>query len=50
MYNNGEDQETRRYFPVNPCLIEIAKNLQTATEGKRPWETYIHEGLQHLQV
>lgn len=48
-YNSGDDQEVRHYFPVNPSLQEIAKNLQTATEGKRPWETYINEGRKHLQ-
>lgn len=51
VYNSGDqDQEVRRYFPANPTLQEVAKNLQTATEGKRPWEAYLKEGLQHLQV
>lgn len=49
-YNGGDEQETRRYYPVNPCLQEIAKNLLNASEGKRPWDGYIKEGLQHLQV
>lgn len=48
VYDNGE--ETRTYYPANTCLQEIARKLQIATEGKRPWETYISEGLQHLQV
>lgn len=49
-YNGGDEQGTRHYNPANPCLQEIARNLVSATEGKRPWETYIKEGLQHLQV
>lgn len=49
-YTSGDDDGTRRYYPANPCLQEIAKNLQTAIEGKRPWESYISEGLKHLQV
>lgn len=49
-YNGGDEQGTRYYYPANPCLQEIAKNLVHATEGKRPWENYIKEGLQHLQV
>lgn len=48
VYDNGE--ENRTYYPANPCLQEIARKLQIATEGKRPWESYITEGLQHLQV
>lgn len=49
-YNSGDEQGTRHYYPANPYLQEIAKNLLYATEGKRPWEAYIAEGLQHLQV
>lgn len=49
-YNSGDEQGTRHYYPANPCLQEIAKNLLYATEGKRPWDAYISEGLQHLQV
>ncbi|XP_055304236.1 uncharacterized protein LOC129569424 isoform X2 [Sitodiplosis mosellana] len=48
-YNGGDEQGTRRYYPVNACLQEISKNLLYASEGKRPWEAYIREGLQHLQ-
>ena len=49
-YNGGDELGTRRYYPVNACLQEISKNLIHASEGKRPWEAYIREGLQHLQV
>lgn len=49
-YNGGDEQETRRYYPVNSCLQEIAKNLLNASEGKRPWDGYITEGLKHLQA
>lgn len=41
--------ERRTYYPVNASLEEIARGLQMATDGKRPWEAYMKEGLQHLQ-
>jgi nucleoside phosphorylase len=47
VYSNGED--VKRYFPVNPCLQEIAKSLQAHVDNKRPWETYFNEGLTHLK-
>lgn len=46
VYSNGDEQRT--YYPVNGCLQEIGKNLQSAT--KKPWEIYLKEGLMHLQV
>ncbi|XP_037028515.1 uncharacterized protein LOC119068835 isoform X1 [Bradysia coprophila] len=45
VYSNGEEQRT--YHPVNACLQEIGKHLQSAI--KKPWETYLKEGLMHLQ-
>ncbi|XP_031628034.1 uncharacterized protein LOC116343880 isoform X2 [Contarinia nasturtii] len=47
-YNGGDEQGTRRYYPVNACLQEISKNLLHVS-GKRPWDEYIKEGLHHLQ-
>lgn len=46
VYSNGDEQRT--YHPVNGCLQEIGKNLQSAI--KKPWEIYLKEGLMHLQV
>lgn len=46
VYSNGEEQRT--YHPVNGCLQEIGKHLQSAI--KKPWEIYLKEGLTHLQV
>lgn len=48
MYSNGEDKRT--YHPVNSCLQDIARNLQTVMDGPKPWEMYLKEGLHHLQV
>ncbi|KAJ6637543.1 hypothetical protein Bhyg_10274 [Pseudolycoriella hygida] len=45
VYSNGDEQRT--YHPVNGCLQEIGKNLQSAI--KKPWEMYLKEGLMHLQ-
>lgn len=36
-YNGGEEQDIRRYYPVNACLQEISKHLLHASDGKRPW-------------
>ncbi|CRL04253.1 CLUMA_CG017354, isoform A [Clunio marinus] len=47
VYSNGEEFKT--YFPVNSCLQEIAKSLQTHAEAKRPWEAYYDEGILHLK-
>lgn len=47
MYNCGDEQ--RIYYPKNTCLQKIASNLQSAIEGKRPWEHYLKDGLRHLQ-
>lgn len=47
VYSNGDD--SKKYFPVNPCLQEIAKSLQAHIDAKRPWETYFDEGLSHLK-
>lgn len=47
VYSNQEDLKT--YFPVNPCLQEIAKSLQAHISARRPWESYYHEGLSHLK-
>lgn len=47
MYNSGDDQRT--YYPINASLQKIASNLQSASEGKRPWESYLKDGLRHLQ-
>lgn len=46
VYSNGEEQRT--YYPVNACLQDIGRNLQSAI--KKPWEMYLKEGLMHLQV
>ena len=47
VYSNSDDFKT--YFPVNPCLQEIAKSLQAPIENKKPWEAYFNEGLAHLK-
>lgn len=47
VYSSAE--ECKKYFPVNPCLQEIAKSLQSHIEAKKPWETYFNEGLTHLK-
>lgn len=50
VYNSGDDRETQFYYPVNPCLQEIALNLLSVSRDKRPWESYIEEGLDNLKV
>uniref|UniRef100_A0A1A9W338 Winged helix-turn-helix domain-containing protein n=1 Tax=Glossina brevipalpis TaxID=37001 RepID=A0A1A9W338_9MUSC len=45
VYKTGEDVKT--YFPINDSLQQIAEGLQANMEVKRPWETYLKEGL-HL--
>lgn len=47
VYSNGE--EIKKYFPVNPCLQDIAKSLQQHSDMKRPWETYFEEGFTDLK-
>lgn len=49
VYSNSNGEDFRTYFPVNPCLQEIAKSLQTHVDAKKPWETYYNEGLKHLK-
>jgi hypothetical protein len=46
VYSTGEEFKT--YYPLNPCLQEIAKSLQ-GQDGKKPWETYYNEGLKQLR-
>lgn len=46
VYNSGESLKI--YLPVNQCLQDIAKYLQNQ-ENSKPWETYLEEGLKHLQ-
>lgn len=45
---NSRGREVKTYFPVNPCLQQIAKYLQMQ-HVKKPWETYLKDGLRHLQ-
>uniref|UniRef100_A0A1L8E683 Putative microtubule motor n=1 Tax=Nyssomyia neivai TaxID=330878 RepID=A0A1L8E683_9DIPT len=45
---NSRGREVKTYFPVNPCLQEIAKYLQMQ-HVKKPWENYLKDGLKHLQ-
>ncbi|XP_059618707.1 uncharacterized protein LOC132263125 isoform X3 [Phlebotomus argentipes] len=45
---NSRVREVKTYFPVNPCLQQIAKYLQMQ-HVKKPWETYLKDGLRHLQ-
>jgi hypothetical protein len=49
IYNGGE--ELKKYYPKNAYLQDIAKSLHAAqmTDGTKPWEHYMEEGLQHLQ-
>lgn len=47
VYSNGDDLKT--YYPMNSCLQDIAKSIQAQSDGKRPWETYLNEGLVHLK-
>ncbi|XP_075154396.1 uncharacterized protein LOC142228019 isoform X2 [Haematobia irritans] len=47
VYKSGEDVKT--YFPINDSLQQIAESLQANMEVKRPWETYLKEGLNLLQ-
>lgn len=49
-YNNSEDHETRKYYPVNACLQQIASDLINDNRNTRPWEAYYEEGLQSLKV
>lgn len=48
VYSSGEDLKT--YFPVNDCLQQIAENLQSSMESKRPWEEYLKDGLKNLSM
>ncbi|XP_055682548.1 uncharacterized protein LOC129789616 isoform X2 [Lutzomyia longipalpis] len=45
---NSRGREVKTYFPVNPCLQQIAKYLQMQ-HVKKPWENYLKDGLKHLQ-
>ncbi|XP_059223573.1 uncharacterized protein LOC106095271 isoform X4 [Stomoxys calcitrans] len=47
VYKSGDDVKT--YFPINDSLQQIAESLQANMEIKRPWETYLQEGLHLLQ-
>ncbi|XP_067639496.1 uncharacterized protein [Eurosta solidaginis] len=46
VYKSGEDVKT--YFPINDSLQQIAESLQANMEAKRPWDTYLREGLSTL--
>ncbi|XP_039959452.1 uncharacterized protein LOC120774133 isoform X3 [Bactrocera tryoni] len=46
IYQSGEDVKT--YFPINDSLQQIAEGLQANMEVKRPWDTYLREGLASL--
>uniref|UniRef100_A0A0K8V409 DED domain-containing protein n=3 Tax=Bactrocera latifrons TaxID=174628 RepID=A0A0K8V409_BACLA len=46
IYQSGEDVKT--YFPSNDSLQQIAEGLQANMEVKRPWDTYLREGLASL--
>ncbi|XP_053949608.1 uncharacterized protein LOC128857850 isoform X1 [Anastrepha ludens] len=46
VYKSGEDVKT--YFPINDSLQQIAEGLQANMEVKRPWDTYLREGLSSL--
>ncbi|XP_054086934.1 uncharacterized protein LOC105211721 isoform X4 [Zeugodacus cucurbitae] len=46
VYKSGEDVKT--YFPINDSLQQIAEGLQANMEVKRPWDTYLREGLASL--
>lgn len=51
MYSNGDEQRT--YHPINSCLQDIARGLKSTistTDGIKPWEVYLREGLTHLQA
>lgn len=53
-YSSGDDRRT--YHPVNACLQDIARGLNAIADdaddssaaGRRPWETYLADGLAHL--
>lgn len=51
-YSSGDDRRT--YHPVNACLQDIARGLsalvEASTDAARPWETYLNDGLAHLQA
>ncbi|XP_017482388.1 PREDICTED: uncharacterized protein LOC108371348 isoform X2 [Rhagoletis zephyria] len=46
VYKSGDDVKT--YFPINDSLQQIAEGLQANMELKRPWDTYLREGLSSL--
>jgi nucleoside phosphorylase len=47
VYSTGEEEKA--YFPLNPCLQEIAKSLLSQNLVKKPWEEYLNDGLEHLK-
>lgn len=46
VYNGADGIKT--YLPKDSCLQNISKCLQD--DGKKPWETYLSEGIKHLEV
>ncbi|XP_037937714.1 uncharacterized protein LOC119671243 isoform X4 [Teleopsis dalmanni] len=46
VYKTGEDVKT--YFPINDSLQHIAESLQANMESRRPWDTYLKDGLNVL--
>lgn len=51
VYSSGDEQRT--YHPINSCLQDIARGLKSTmstTDGIKPWEVYLREGLTHLQA
>lgn len=38
----------KTYFPINDSLQQIAEGLKANMEVKRPWDTYLREGLASL--
>jgi nucleoside phosphorylase len=46
IYNNGE--EIKKYHPKNECLQNIASHIYEQKDDRKPWDTYLKEGLINL--
>ena len=46
IYNNGED--IKKYYPKNGCLQNIAKYIYEQKDDRKPWESYLKDGLMNL--
>lgn len=44
----NEDGDVKKYFPINPCLQNLATSLQS--HEQKPWEEYLSDGASDLQA